>query len=230
MTAIHETAYPRLKPIYAEEELTELYSPAARELHFVKGHLPDLAQQVTGLTLLKVFQRVGYFPLWNQLPAEIARHMVGCLGPLFPPTISPTYDTSGTRSRHLKLIQDFLGVRAIGEETYQAMQQAAIRAAQTKEHLADITNVMLEELIKERMELPAFSRFVRQARAARGLVNRQCFRTVAGLLSPAQQQDLDSLLASTEGNKPPVLGTNSSRNRLSRLRCTSEPTWPMPAG
>ena len=167
MAAIHETAYPRLKSSYSEEELTLTYTPTEKEVTWASQRTRDESTQLALLTLLKVFQHLGYFVLWHHIPNEISIHIARCVGQLFVSEVMKGYDQAGTRFRHMKLIRKYLRVQPVGEATYQSMLQAALQAAQTKEHLADIINAMLEELIKERLELPAFSKFVREARRAR---------------------------------------------------------------
>ena len=194
MAAIHETAYPRLKSSYSEEELTLTYTPTEKEVTWASQRARDESTQLALLTLLKVFQHLGYFVLWHHIPNEISIHIARCVGQLFVSEVMKGYDQAGTRFRHMKLIRKYLRVQPVGEATYQSMRQAALQAAQTKEHLADIINAMLEELIKERLELPAFSKFVREARRARGKVNQQCYQTIFDQLRPNQKQLLDELL------------------------------------
>ncbi len=74
------------------------------------------------------------------------------------------------------------------------MKAVALEAAQTKEHLADIINVMIEELVCQRFELPAFSRLDRVARSARIEVNQACFEQISGQLTFSQKKQLDQFL------------------------------------
>lgn len=59
---------------------------------------------------------------------------------------------------------------------------------------ADLINVAIEELVKERCELPGYSTLDRLARRIRMLVNRQFFHTVFSQLSAMEQRRLDALL------------------------------------
>ncbi|MEO0330120.1 MAG: DUF4158 domain-containing protein [Bacteroidota bacterium] len=172
MAAIHEAAYLRVKSSYSEEEPTLTYTPTEKEVTWTAQRARDESTKLALLTLLKVFQHLGYFVLWQHIPEEISAYIARCVGQLFVSEVMEGYDQAGTRFRHMKLIRKYLGVQPVGEVTYQTMRQAALQAAQTKEHLADIINAMLEELIKERLELPAFSKFVREARRARGKVSQ----------------------------------------------------------
>jgi hypothetical protein len=67
-------------------------------------------------------------------------------------------------------------------------------AAQTMDNPADLINVALETVIKERYELPAFSTVDRLVRRVRTLVNHRFFSAVFQRLSTADQARLDALL------------------------------------
>ena len=171
MLAVHQTAYPRLKSSYSEKELRLHYTPTKAELAFAYHYGKQDAMRIGLLTLLKTFQHLGYFLPWSRIPAMIPQHIGQCLGFLFIPNMPTSYQESGSRYRHMRLVRKYLKVEPLRKTTYLCMQEAAQRAAQTKEHLADIVNVMLEELVKQRYELPAFSRLTREAATARAQVN-----------------------------------------------------------
>ena len=194
MVAVHETAYPRLKAQLSDKELIQFFTPTEEERKLSEKHTRDDASQIIFLTLLKTFQRLGYFLTWNQVPEAIPNHICHCLGFIFLPHLPDNYDQSGNRSRHIGYIRNYLKVTPAGEATYLAMRKAGKAAAQTKEHLADIINVMIEELVRQRYELPAFSRFVREAYSARSKVNQDYFSHTAQLLSSEQKVYIDQLL------------------------------------
>lgn len=66
---------------------------------------------------------------------------------------------------------------------------------------ADLINVAIEELIKERCELPAFSTLDRLVRRIRTLVNYRLFHIVISRLSLEDQQKLDLLLETSDGKR-----------------------------
>lgn len=154
MAAIHETAYPRIKSHFEEEELIKFYSPTPEEINFSKKYTRSLESQFGLLTHLKIFQRLGYFVLWNTIPPTITKYISTCLGNLFELYPPPNYDESGTRNRHLEHIRKFMGVKSVGDATTICFENAARQAVQTKEHICDIINVMIEELIRQNFELP----------------------------------------------------------------------------
>lgn len=64
--------------------------------------------------------------------------------------------------------------------------------------LADIINVMLEELIRNHFELPGFTVLKRVARTARNKVNEQCYRSICNNLSVDAKQKINELLAPSD--------------------------------
>ena len=195
MAAIYETAYPQLGDTFKEEELWELFTPSDTEIEFIRKRIPDVDGRLRILVLLKVFQHLGYFPLWSEIPKEISTHLAGLLGYLFVVDQGDDeYDKSGARSRHIQYIRTYLKVESISERTYDCMGKAAEEAAKTKEHLADIINIMIEELVHQRFELPSFSRFYRVAIAARAKVNEHCLELVNIQLTPEHKKLLDDWL------------------------------------
>ena len=60
-------------------------------------------------------------------------------------------------------------------------------------HPADLINVAIEDLVRQRFELPAFSTLDALATHVRAAVHRRLFATVLGRLSEQQRQELDNL-------------------------------------
>jgi hypothetical protein len=151
------------------------------------------------LVLLKTFQRLGYFLLIAQVPHQILRHIATAGGLPTLPAGLDAYDATVIRKRQMPLIRKFLGVTAYGPAARRVMVKAAVEAARTKENLADIVNVVLEELIRQRYELPAFSALTRVAAAARHTVNRGYQQLIAARLDRATRVRIDALFARTPG-------------------------------
>jgi len=145
--AIHETAYPRLKTSVTDKELHEIYTPTSEELAFAKRCARTPVARVGLLVLLKTFQRLGYFLLIAQVPHQILRHIATAAGLPTLPAGLDAYDATVIRKRQMPRIRKFLGVTAYGPAARRVMVKAAVEAARTKENLADIVNVVLEELI-----------------------------------------------------------------------------------
>lgn len=73
------------------------------------------------------------------------------------------------------------------------MLLAMSEAAHTKEDLADLINVAIEELVCKKYELPAFDTLVRAARHVRTVIYHQFYRHVEAALIPEEQARIDSL-------------------------------------
>ena len=71
-------------------------------------------------------------------------------------------------------------------------------ATRTKNDLADIINVAIEELVHHRYELPIFNTLVRAAKRVRVTVDRAFYRQVRQHLNPEFCQNLDSLFVTPE--------------------------------
>jgi TnpA family transposase len=88
------------------------------------------------------------------------------------------------------------------------MADACWDAARTRDDLADIINVALEELIRQRYELPAFTTILRVARTARTETNQGFYAQVRRRLCEIVMTKLTALLAR------PAEGAQSSWDRL----------------
>lgn len=195
MASIQETAYPRLKLPLSRKVLRDSFTPTSQEIQFAQKHCRQIWAQICLLSFLKTYQHLGYFLMWKQIPEPVISSAAQSLGYLFlPDDIPDNYDQSGNKYRHIRLIRKYLQVKPISSQTYSSLQTVARKAALTKEYLVDIINVMIEELIKQRFELPAFSRFTRLAGAARQEVNRQFCEQISEALTDDQKQLIDQLL------------------------------------
>ncbi len=67
--------------------LNQFYTPDEREVEWVhnKARLPW--SRICLLTLLKTFQTLGYFPTWQDIPAQIIEHVSACCGLIFVPEV-----------------------------------------------------------------------------------------------------------------------------------------------
>jgi hypothetical protein len=190
----HETAYPRLKSTITEAELAEIYTPTPEEIAFAEAHTQSETAKVGVLLSLKTFQRLGYFPAIAEIPRRIVRHITGSVSLVAVPDGLATYDTSHTRVRHLSLIRARLHVTAYSRAVRPFLLSTGQDAAQIKEDLADIINVLIETLIRHRYELPAFSTLERIAFTARALINRRYHHRIAVRLDATQRARLETLL------------------------------------
>ena len=107
-----------------------------------------------------------------------------------------SYDLSGTRQRHFQLIRHTLHVQSYDKSARHAMLLAMSDAAKSKEELADLINVGIEELVRKKYELPAFDTLARGARHVRSVLYRQFYRQVDAALSPEEKARIETLFVS----------------------------------
>ena len=98
------------------------------------------------------------------LPAIDIRHVFRCAALAESPEQLQTYDASSARDRHTALIREVLGVTAYGPAARDVAVETCLQAARTRDDLPDLINMAIEELIRQRFELPAFSTLLRIAR------------------------------------------------------------------
>ncbi|MEF9417644.1 Tn3 family transposase [Xanthomonas citri] len=201
MTTLHETAYPRLKPYPTAKELKDIYTPTAVELQSVRNIATGPATRLALLLHLKLFQRLGYFTTLIEVPERIVQHVAQTLGMRrVPADRLASYDASGAKHVHLAQLRAFLNVCPLDAAGRDWLGTVAETAAQTKHIVPDIVNVMLEELVHHRFELPAFSTLGRTAIAAREHVHEAHYRQIADALSPTMRTLIDNLLLTPPGS------------------------------
>ena len=170
-----------------------IYTPTADELVLAAQVTRGAVAYLGFLLLFKTFQRLGYFVLLSQVPSGIVEHVAALTGTTAVIAELPNYDGSGTRFRHIPLIRQTLQVQPYGKAARHAMLLAMREAARTKEELADLVNVAIEELVRKQYELPAFDTLVRGARHVRTVLYRQFYQQVEATLSGAEKASLAAL-------------------------------------
>lgn len=200
MPSPHETAYPRLKNSSTQQELERYFTPNEIEIDMAFRSVSGKAARLCLLVLLKTFQRLGYFVMMHDVPERLVRHIARCLKFQKVPDLSD-YDVSGTRQRHLALIREYVQIKPFDEIARKALLDATKEAALTREDPSDIINVGIEELIRLRFELPAFSTLLKTAKYARNQINRHYHRRIFEELDDQGRQQIDELLKVSAGAK-----------------------------
>lgn len=200
MSHAHETAYPALPAEVGDGELRSVYTPSAAEIRFVYDQFRQAPTRVLILTQLKLLQRLGYMPLVSDIPAEIIDHICAVLGarPLLRATLT-RYDRSGSKSRHQKVLREFAMIRAVDARTHEWLATVAANAARTKAELPDIVNVLLEELVRQRYELPSLATLTRIASHARSQHHEAIYRAFIDSLDEPLRERLDGLFRNQSG-------------------------------
>jgi TnpA family transposase len=194
MTAIHETAYPRIRSNLSDHELQELYTPTPSDLAFARRATKSPGTELGLIVLLKTFQRLGYFPSFEELPPRLLNHIAQALATSEPERQLQHYEARSHRWRHLPLVREYLGITAFSDGGRRVLLGAMLDAARSKDILADIINVGIEALVHARYELPAFSTLRRAALKARAQVNTGYYQQVSAALDDVQRATLLHLL------------------------------------
>lgn len=195
LSSVHETAYPRLNADLSEQELKTVFTPALGERAFVDEAYRQAPKRLVMLVQLKILQRLGTFMALSETPRQIIEHIgAGLSIRALSKAECQRYDQSGSRSQHLRMIRAFVGIRAFEVDNHDWSMDVALQAAATKQELADIINVMIEELAHHRFELPSFAFLLRIATLARTTYNNQAYKEIVSRLSPLLRERLDRLL------------------------------------
>src|SRR3990167_7897862 len=198
MAAIHETAYPRIKPNMSHQELKEIFTPTEEELALLKRKTKKTlpVPRLGFMIILKCYQYLGRPVKVKKIDTFIKKYIAERIG------VDSAIDLSGynklTRNRHLKIIREYLNISIDKSKRRKLMKSAALIAATTKENLADIINFIIDDLIKSQFELPAYKKLVRVARAARAVTNNNNYIEIYNKLSEEQKNLIDILLGIKE--------------------------------
>lgn len=82
----------------------------------------------------------------------------------------PGYDHDRTLYRHHQVVREYYQILPYGKEARRVILRTLLRAVRTMDNPADMINAALEELIKQRYEMPAFRTLDRLTRRVRTLV------------------------------------------------------------
>ncbi len=197
MALIERTAYPRFNPNPSKSELARLYTTTLREIELAKRATRGEDQSLAFLVMLKSFQRLGYIPTNEDVPEALVSHVRSRLGLSedTPDTTPANALAAPERSlRYRDTIREHMEVKASGRDGRRIAAEAVTDAAATMDDPSDLVNVAIEELVKERFELPAFPRLDRLIRHVRHAVNSRLFARTHERLSAPERQRLDALL------------------------------------
>lgn len=144
------------------------------------------------LIWLKSFQRLGYFPVLADVPVAVVVHLRTSLN--LPATVQPGYDQPRMLYRHQEAVRAHQGVQPFGPAARQAAVAIVGQAAAVMDNPADLINVALEELVRLRYELPAFSTLDRLVAHERTRINTALQAAVLDRLTAEEIAVLQSLL------------------------------------
>src|SRR5438094_469472 len=160
MASIERTVYPRFTRAPSVKELREIYTPTPTDVAFVATTARGPAQKFALMILLKVYQRLHYFPDPQSIPGAVISHIRAVLK--LPDDLVPDISPA-TLYRYYGALREHLELESQGKHVRHVAAQAMQTAAQTMENPADLINAAIETLLVEHCELPAFSTLDRMA-------------------------------------------------------------------
>lgn len=220
MTSIERTAYPRFKKHISKKELEQVYTPSQAELNFISKLARKYELRLGATLLLKSFQRLGYFPAFKDIPRPIVQHISELLNFQGNPYLD--YEERTLYRQHQN-IRSYLDVLEYNRKGTKIIESSMTAAAQVMDNPADIINVAIEELVRQRVELPAFSTLDRMAGKIRHAVNQSFFDMVNTKLADYEKGQLEELLNVADPKQKSLLNTlkelpkRSSLQHLQRL-------------
>src|SRR2546421_10217851 len=148
MSSIERTAYPRFTRAPSVKELREIYTPTSTDIAFVATTARGPAQKFGLMILLKVYQRLGYFPKPETIPGAIIGHIRAVMK--LPADLVPDIASNHTLYRYYAAIREHLEVQSEGKHIRHVTAQAMHQAAQVLENLADLISAAIEEEKREK--------------------------------------------------------------------------------
>lgn len=199
MTSIERTAYPYLSThkSISQKTLASHYDLTTEERTYIHQNIRGNRSQFNFAVQLKVFQNLGYFIDLGEIPQSISDWIKKQLK--IPHNLKLFYKHPKTLSRHRILIRQYFKITAWRTKGPDSAGRVAMRTAfntsLTMNNPADIINVVIEELLKKRFELPTFNTLDRLVRHVRARVNQNIFKNVTQrLITHHLTSILDQLL------------------------------------
>jgi TnpA family transposase len=214
MTLRDRTAYPKFKQIPDAKELAELYTPTSEEIQFAKSKTKSHEGFFSFIVMLKSFQRLGYFPHPELVPIAVIRHIRSCLKLQSWVKAIPS---ERQRYTYQNTIRMYLGVKQYDKSAQKIIAILVAQQAEVKDHPADLINVAIEELVKQRYELPAFSTLDRLIGHIRAMVNNRLFLRVSSSFTVTEILYLDQLLIGDTDSESATLNLIKSPPRSATL-------------
>ncbi len=129
LPSVHDTAYPRLKSYFSEDELSSIFTPTAEDIALAHSVAKSTGLRIAFLVLLKTFQRLGYFPPLHKVPRQVAERISLLFGVHYDAVEWTAYDASGSRYRHIDAVRKHLGVKSFSDMAVKLRQRGVTQAS-----------------------------------------------------------------------------------------------------
>jgi len=191
---VQETAYPCFRKRTKAKDLVEFYTPTQEELSYVNGFIRNRNAKLGFLILLKSFQRLGYFKPATSVPADIVKHIAASIGCTYSARTIKEYERSRNKWNHVDRIRQFMDVKPFDKAATDFLGVLMRQASLVKQDLVDLINVGIEELVRNRFELPVFETLLREAKKGRAVTNNQIYREIYERVDEKTWSAVDKIL------------------------------------
>jgi TnpA family transposase len=238
MPLIQDTIFPILSNRYSNKALHINFTPSASDIAFAKSNAKQLQPQAFLLIMLKVTQHLHYVLLPEDVPYSVVKYVSNAFNQhrVLQKKQFLEYQRSGTFTRHCKLLREYLNLNDHDPKRTAYCEEIGIPLASSKDSLVDIINALIEALVKQGFELPAFSKLERLARYCRLQANEKLYSDICQDLSDDQISHISSLFEvkpddhispwqwlKQEPNKPTLGNIREFLAHISWLKTCAEP-------
>jgi TnpA family transposase len=192
LASIDRTAYPRFKRVVSARELAEAFTPTPEEIAWARAKTQRDEHCLALVVRLKAYQRLGHFPKLDAVPAVVIDHVRAAIE--IGEDVDAETDASRTAKRHREFVRTYLGVKYEAAKVRAIAEKAIREAVQTKDNPADLINVALEELVRQRCELPGYTTLDAMTASIRTEVNGGFHTMVAARPDRAARAGVERLL------------------------------------
>lgn len=195
MTLINRTIYPQYDKPINKLYLEQCFTPTKRDIEMAYTYARGTSNICIFLVNLKILENFGYFIPSNDIPKKIIEYIKFKLKINKDIEIKFS-DRSVYRQRNeiRKYLNKIYDMKVIKDLTYKSV----IEYEPIMENSADVFNAVLEKLIKNNCELPAFSTIDRWIKSKQTKINNDLFKYVSDNLNQSEKQILDGILESTD--------------------------------
>lgn len=195
MSLIERTIYPRINKAITKNELINYYTPSNEEINLVNTYVKDLSKICVFLTMLKLFKRFRYFPNYNSIPDKVITYIKESLSMSYIDNLGVTEKTI---QRYKQIIRVELNIKSDKEYIKSLIIKTVEEFEPLMDHPADVFNAVIETLIKNNCELPAFSTLERVVNNKRAEINNNIFNDISSKLTEYEKKALDLIIETNE--------------------------------
>lgn len=195
LSLIDRTIYPKFHKKITKRELQKYYTPSKEEIRLAHDNVKGENQICVFLVLLKTFNILHYFPQLKQIPLEIFNY----IRILLNINVEKKFEFKERSTvRYKKIIRKYYNVTSNKEYICSTVLKAIELYEPLLENTADIFNAVIENLIKQNCELPAFSSLERWITNTRAKLNNDIFEFVENNLNEYDKKAIDLMFIPNE--------------------------------